>query len=285
MGNETALKRQSPEPGPRGIAPPGASPAPSRPGIALLAASKSYGQGPRAVRALAPVTLAVSAGEAVSVVGPSGCGKSTLLRMMAGLEPPTEGAVHANGMPVARPLADVGIVFQRDLLLDWRTVIENVLLPAEIKHLEPASARARALDLLKRLGVASFAARHPWELSGGMRQRAAIARALLPQPSFLLLDEPFSALDALMRDQMNVLLQEVQLAEGVGALLITHSIAEAVFLADRVIVMSGHPGRILDEIHVDFPRPRHLALREEVEFGRIVRRIRRHFEQAGILVG
>jgi len=255
------------------------------PGIALLAAAKSFGHGPDAVHALTPVSLSLPPGEAVSVVGPSGCGKSTLLRMMAGLEPPTEGSVRDGGSPVTKPLADVGIVFQRDLLLDWRSVLDNVLLPAEIKGLERTAARTRALDLLQRLGVASFADRYPWELSGGMRQRAAIARALLPRPSFLLLDEPFSALDALMRDQMNVLLQEVQLAEGVGALLITHSIPEAVFLGDRVIVMSGRPGRILDEIRVDFPRPRHLALREEEAFSRIVRRIRVQFEQAGVLVG
>jgi len=284
--NETALKPAQPE---ASSATPARFPAAVRAdsfrGIALHAAAKSYGQGPNAVRALSPISLALNPGEVVTVVGPSGCGKSTLLRMMAGLEPATEGTVQANGMPVSRPLADVGVVFQRDLLLDWRTVLDNVLLAAEIKRLDPAAARSRALDLLQRLGVASFASRYPWELSGGMRQRAAIARALLPRPAFLLLDEPFSALDALMRDQMNVLLQEVQLAEGVGALLITHSIAEAVFLADRVIVMSDRPGRILDEIRVDFPRPRHLALQEEAAFGRIVRRIRLHFEQAGILVG
>jgi NitT/TauT family transport system ATP-binding protein len=237
------------------------------------------------VDALGPISFAIAAGETLAVVGPSGCGKSTLLRIMAGLDSITAGTVAVGGRPVAGPVADVGIVFQRDLLLDWRSVIDNVLLPAELKRLDRAAARRRALELLDELGVIDFAERYPWELSGGMRQRVAIARALLCKPGMLFLDEPFSALDALTRDQMNVTLQNVQIGEGVTTLLITHSILEAVFLSDRVIVMSGRPGRALDDIAVPFPRPRRLSLREEPAFVDIARRIRVHFERTGVLVG
>lgn len=253
--------------------------------IDLLGVEHTYGSGADRVNALAPVTMTLHGGEAVSIVGPSGCGKSTLLKLIAGLERPSGGRVLIDGQPVTGPVADAGIVFQRDLLLDWRSVLRNVLLPAEIRGLDPRAARARALALLDELGIAAFADRYPWELSGGMRQRASIARALLTRPTFLLLDEPFSALDALTRDQMNVLLQRVQLTEKVTMLLITHSILEAVFLSDHVIVMSGRPGSVLDEIDLDFPRPRPLSLRESPEFTQVVRRIRLHFERAGVLVG
>jgi NitT/TauT family transport system ATP-binding protein len=164
-------------------------------------------------------------------------------------------------------------------------VVHTVLRPAALTRLARRAARRRAMDLLAELGVDDFADRFPWELSGGMRQRVAIARALLPRPGFLFLDEPFSALDALTRDQMNVTLQNVQMNASVTTLLITHSIQEAVFLSDRVIVMSGRPGRVLDEIAVPFPRPRRLSVREEPGFVEIARRIRMHFERTGVLVG
>jgi NitT/TauT family transport system ATP-binding protein len=228
--------------------------------------------------------LSIAAGEMVAVVGPSGCGKSTLLRIVAGLDNAT-GSVRVGERTVAAPVPDVGIVFQRDLLLDWRTVLRNVLLPAELqRRIDLDGARRRAAELLGELGVADFADRYPWELSGGMRQRVAIARAMLCKPSMLLLDEPFSALDALTRDQMSVILQKVQLGERVTTLLITHSIQEAVFLSDRVIVMSARPGTVLDNIVVPFPRPRRLSLREEPGFIEIARRIRVGFERAGVLV-
>ena len=263
------------------------TPTARRPGgaIALEGIEKTYRDGATSVRAVAPVSFAIRPGEAVSIVGPSGCGKSTLLRLIAGLDRPSAGRVVVDGAVVAGPLADLGIVFQRDLLLDWRRVLDNVLLPAEIKQLDLGAARQRATGLLAELGIAEFAGAYPWQLSGGMRQRVAIARALLPQPSVLLLDEPFSALDALTRDQMNVTLQQVQASEGVTTLLITHSIVEAVFVADRVIVMSGRPGAVLDDIAVEFPRPRRLSLRETPGFVDIMRRIRLHFERAGVLDG
>jgi len=247
--------------------------------ILLRQVEKVYG----AVQALAPLSAELRPGEAVSIVGPSGCGKSTLMRLIAGLEPPTRGEIRVGTTPVNGPLTNVGIVFQRDLLLEWRNVLGNVLLPAEIKGLAGLEPRARAL--LQEFDVAGFAGAYPWQLSGGMRQRVAIARALLTRPAQLFLDEPFSALDALTRDQMNVLLQQVQNTEGVTTLLITHSISEAIFCADRVLVMSGRPGSIMDDIAVPFARPRRLALRETPEFTAIGRRIREHFEKAGVLVG
>jgi NitT/TauT family transport system ATP-binding protein len=253
--------------------------------VDLRDVQKTYRGSRGDVDALGPISFAIGQGETLAVVGPSGCGKSTLLRIVAGLDSVTAGSVAVAERPVTGPVADVGIVFQRDLLLDWRNVIDNVLLPAELKGLNRDEARQRGHALLDELGVADFAQRHPWELSGGMRQRVAIARALLCTPSMLFLDEPFSALDALTRDQMNVTLQNVRIGERVTTLLITHSILEAVFLSDRVIVMSPRPGKVLDDIAVPFPRPRRLSLREEPAFVEITRRIRVHFERTGVLVG
>lgn len=250
--------------------------------ILLEKVEKTY-DGAGGVRAIAALSVELRAGEAVSIVGPSGCGKSTLMRLIAGLDAPTRGTIRIGSVPVTGPVPDIGIVFQRDLLLEWRSVLGNVLLPAEIKRLSGLDTRAR--ELLEELDIADFARSYPWQLSGGMRQRAAIARALLTRPALLFLDEPFSALDALTRDQMNVLLQRLQTTQHVTTLLITHSITEAIFCADRVLVMSGRPGAILDDIHVPFDRPRRLAVRETTEFTAIGRRIREHFEKAGVLVG
>jgi NitT/TauT family transport system ATP-binding protein len=250
--------------------------------IFLEGVEKTYG-GPGGVHAIAPINAELRAGEAVSIVGPSGCGKSTLLRLIAGLDLPTRGTIRIGAKPITGPVPDIGIVFQRDLLLEWRKVLGNVLLPAEIKGLPGLEPRAE--ELLRELDVDGFAQSYPWQLSGGMRQRVAIARALLTRPTLLFLDEPFSALDALTRDQMNVLLQRLQITQHVTTLLITHSITEAIFCADRVLVMSGRPGAILDDIRVPFERPRRLAVRETAEFTAIGRRIREHFEKAGVLVG
>lgn len=250
--------------------------------ILLEGVEKVYG-GVAGMQAIAPLSAELRAGEAVSIVGPSGCGKSTLMRLIAGLDAPTRGTIRIGNTPVTGPVPDIGIVFQRDLLLEWRNVLGNVMLPAEIKRL--AGLQTRASELLQELDVAGFAKSYPWQLSGGMRQRVAIARALLTCPALLFLDEPFSALDALTRDQMNVLLQRLQTTQHVTTLLITHSIAEAIFCADRVLVMSGRPGTLLDDIRVPFERPRRLAVRETPEFTGIGRRIREHFEKTGVLVG
>ncbi|MCX8997381.1 ABC transporter ATP-binding protein [Rhizobiaceae bacterium BDR2-2] len=235
------------------------------------------------VRALDPVSFGFDKGQILSVVGPSGCGKSTLLRILAGIDAATGGEVVIDGTRVSGPFGDMGIVFQRDLLLDWRNVLDNVMLPAELAKRNTPDMRQRALDLLRELGVHEFSHRYPYELSGGMRQRVAIARALLLRPSLLLLDEPFSALDAMTRDQMNVILQRLQQHEKVSTLLITHSIAEAVYLSDRVVVMSARPGRVLDIIDIDFEKPRPLSIREEPRFTAIARQIRVLFENEGVL--
>jgi NitT/TauT family transport system ATP-binding protein len=251
--------------------------------VDLSGVHKTYVTDAGDVRALEPVTFSFDRGQILSVVGPSGCGKSTLLRILAGIDGASGGEVVINNKRVTGPASDMGIVFQRDLLLDWRNVLNNVMLPAELAGRNDSATRERALELLRELGVGDFASRYPYELSGGMRQRVAIARALLLKPSLMLLDEPFSALDAMTRDQMNVVLQRLQQHEQVSTLLITHSIAEAVYLSDRVVVMSARPGRVLDVIDIDFPKPRPLSIREEPQFAAIARRIRVLFENEGVL--
>ncbi|MGH7089950.1 MAG: ABC transporter ATP-binding protein, partial [Stellaceae bacterium] len=238
-----------------------------------------------AIAALDKVSLEIGAAEFVSLLGPSGCGKSTLLRCIAGLEPPSGGEVALQGRLVTAPPDDMGMVFQRDVLLDWLTVLRNVLLPARIRRLPLAEWRPKALGLLDLIGLGGYAERFPWELSGGMRQRVAICSALLLDPALLLMDEPFGALDAMTRDELNLELQRLWLANAKIVLFVTHSIAEAVFLSDRVVVMSRSPGRVVEVIDIDLPRPRELAIRESAEFGRHVARIRRIFEGFGMLRG
>jgi NitT/TauT family transport system ATP-binding protein len=238
-----------------------------------------------AVTALKDVNVSVGGGEFVSILGPSGCGKSTLLRCVAGLDRPTRGSITLGGKPVDDPPLDMGFVFQRDVLLDWLNVINNVLLPCQIRKLPIKEWEPKAHALLQLIGLSGFELRQPWELSGGMRQRVAICRALLLNPSLLLMDEPFGALDAMTRDELNLELQNVWLADAKTVLFVTHSISEAVFLADRVLVMSRSPGRIVDIIQVDLPRPRPLSAREMPEFINHVAHIRQLFEGFGILRG
>jgi NitT/TauT family transport system ATP-binding protein len=245
--------------------------------VSLTDVRKVFVSGKSAVEALLPVTIDIKAGETTAIVGPSGCGKSTILKIIAGIEKPTSGSVVLRLEQAKRQPA--GIVFQRDFLLEWRDVIANVILPAEIQKLDLTAARERAHELVRELGLGGFERKLPWQLSGGMRQRVAIARAMLTRPPLMLLDEPFSALDAMTRDQMNELLQHVQQTEATTYLLITHSIAEAVYMSDRVFVMSGRPGQVLDQVEVDFPRPRSLAIRETPEFSTIARRIRLQLER------
>jgi NitT/TauT family transport system ATP-binding protein len=245
--------------------------------IAVKDVGKEY-QTPRGpVRALDAIDLTVAEGEFVAIVGPSGCGKSTLLKILAGLLATTRGEVRLRGVPVTGPRRDIGVVFQSPVLFPWRTVLDNVLLPVDVQGLGRAANVSRALDLLALVGLAGFERRYPWELSGGMQQRVAITRALIHNPAMLLMDEPFGALDALTRESMNLELQRIWLERRETVLFITHSISEAVFLADRVFVMTPRPGRILEEVAVKIARPRSLDVMAAPEFGSIVNRVRSHF--------
>ena len=227
-----------------------------------------------ALEALGPLDLAIAPGSFVSVLGPSGCGKSTLLRLAAGLDAPSAGALWREGAPLDGPSRRVGLVFQEHVLFPWATVRENVLLPAEVYGLPRAAARARADRLLEMTGLAGFAEALPQALSGGMKQRAAFCRALLPEPELLLLDEPFGALDALTREELSLELSRLWAALGRTALLITHDIEEAILLGDRVVVMSPRPGRILADFAVELPRPRGPETQELPGFEALRRRIR-----------
>jgi NitT/TauT family transport system ATP-binding protein len=253
------------------------------PFLSIHEVSKAYGAHAEAVAAVDDLSLEVGRGEFVSVLGPSGCGKTTLMLMAAGLIGHDHGTIRIDGRTVTRPWTDVGIVFQDPVLLDWRTVLANLMLQAEIRALDRGTFRERAMALLSRVGLEGFEHRHPWELSGGMRQRVSLCRALVHDPPLLLMDEPFGALDALTRDQLNLDLQDIWMGSRKTVLFITHSITEAVFLADRAVVMSPRPGRIAAEFAVDLPRPRHPGLRETPEFGRYTSRIRDLFEQWGVL--
>jgi NitT/TauT family transport system ATP-binding protein len=231
----------------------------------------------RSVEALSAIDLSISDGEFVSIVGPSGCGKSTLLSLVAGLIPATRGSLKVASKVVTEPSTDVGIVFQNALLLDWRTVLQNVMVPIEVMGLPREEYRRRALELLEMSGLATFAQHYPWQLSSGMQRRVAICRALVFNPPILLLDEPFGALDAMTRDYMNIELMRIWQQSGKTVMLITHSIQEAVLLSDRVVVMSAAPGSILKIINVDIPRPRALEVTASPRFGQIANEIRAFF--------
>ena len=239
--------------------------------IRLDGVGMTYATASGPVEALRDIDLTVGRGELAAIVGPSGCGKSTLLRIIAGLRPPSRGRVQVDGHPVVRPIPSVGMVFQAPVLLKWRTIADNVLLPAELSRLDPRDYRDRAAQLLRLVGLAEFAQKLPRELSGGMQQRAALCRALLLDPPLLLMDEPFGALDAMTRDEMNLELLRVW-GQGSGEerktiVFVTHSIPEAVFLADRVIVMTSRPGRLGRVFDVPLPRPRTAASRARPDFG------------------
>lgn len=255
----------------------------SEPVIRLDGVTKSYRTEKTIIHALASTTIDVAPGEFVSIVGPSGCGKSTLLKLVAGLLPPSSGSLRVNGHEVSKPVTDAGVVFQSDLLMDWRTVIDNVMVQGEFRKMDKKKTRARALELLEMVGLSEFIDAYPHELSGGMRQRVAICRALLHEPPLLLMDEPFGALDAMTRDQMAVDIQKILLTTSSTVLFITHSIAEAIFLSDRVLVFGNAPGRIVDEVHVEIARPRRMAVRETTEYGNHVQRVRNRLSEMGII--
>jgi NitT/TauT family transport system ATP-binding protein len=263
------------------------SPVPTATGRTIISAehvSKLYpGSGGRDVLALDDVNFEIRDGEFVCLVGPSGCGKSTLLKILAGLLPYSAGRIDRSGRPLQGPGPDVGMVFQSPVLLPWRTVMDNVLLPTEFRKLDSSGYRKRARDLLELVGLGDFQDRYPHELSGGMQQRASIVRALVQDPPILLMDEPFGALDAMTREQMNVELLRIWSANRKTVVFVTHSIAESVFLADRVFVMTPRPGRITEIIDVALPRPRGLSAINTEQFGRYASRIRELLNSKGDL--
>jgi NitT/TauT family transport system ATP-binding protein len=252
-------------------------------GITLVDVCKSFRTASGDVLALDTFSLEITAGEFVAIVGPSGCGKSTLLRLIAGLTPATSGAVTVFGNAVSGPLTDVGIVFQQPILLDWRDVLGNVLFNIDMRGLDVKAYTPRALELLGQVGLADFATKQPYELSGGMKQRTAIARGLIHDPPLLLMDEPFGALDALTREQMRLDLETLWIATRKTVLFITHSIDEAVLLADRVVVMSPRPGRIEKLLDVRMPRPRGFDGRTTARFQELNAEITDIFLSRGVL--
>jgi NitT/TauT family transport system ATP-binding protein len=249
---------------------------PASPIVTVRGVDKRFGAGAETTTALQAIDLAIAPGEFVSLIGPSGCGKSTLLRIIGDLTAPSVGAVTVNGKPAgaARRDRDYGIVFQAPVLFDWRTIEQNVELPLEIIGVARGERRRRASEMLALVELSDFARHHPWQLSGGMQQRAAIARALAFEPRLLLMDEPFGALDEMTRERMNDELLRIWERTGTTIVFVTHSIPEAVFLSSRIVVMSPRPGRITDLVEVDLPRPRTDASRESERYFELVTRVR-----------
>jgi len=252
------------------------------PYIRLQGVGKSYETKDGAVEACAGVDLDIRRSEFVAIVGPSGCGKTTILKMVAGLVPHTAGSITVGGSPVERPLTDVGIVFQEAILLDWRDVLSNVMLQVDIRGRDAAAGEREARHLLEITGLAGFEHKKPYELSGGMRQRVSICRALVHDPTLLLMDEPFGALDARTREQISMDIQRIWMEKRKTAIHITHSIPEAVLLADRVVVMGPRPGRIVEILEIDLPRPRRLD-KLPARFNEYAGRIREIFKSKGVL--
>jgi NitT/TauT family transport system ATP-binding protein len=248
--------------------------------IQLDQVGKTYRTRTGPVHAVAQASFGVRQGEFVSLLGPSGCGKSTLLMMVAGLEQPSAGSLCFKDQPIEGPRSDNGIIFQDATLLPWKSVIDNVLFPIDILKRPRADYEARALELIARVGLRGFERKRPHELSGGMRQRVAICRALIHDPPVLLMDEPFSALDAITRDQMNIVLAEMLETYNKTVLFVTHSIREAVYLSDRVLVMSGRPSTITLDLAIDFPRPRSPDIEDAPRFRELVRELRESIEHA-----
>ena len=254
--------------------------------IRLRRVAKVFGEdSDNPFEALKEVTVDIRAGEFVSVVGPSGCGKSTLMLMVAGLLERSRGEIAIAERTVTRPVTDVGIAFQDHLLLDFRTALQNVTLHADIRKLPKKQVEARAKELFEQLRLTHAMDKYPRQLSGGMRQRVSLIRTLVHDPSLLLMDEPFGALDALTRLQVRTDLEALWLRRRPTVLFITHSVEEAVGLSDRILVMSPSPGEVVEEIQVELPRPRPIVLGDVPEFAAYVDRIHRHFERLGVLHG
>jgi len=248
--------------------------------------SKTFGEdSDKPFQALKEVSVDVDAGEFVSGVGPSGCGKSTLMLMVAGLLARTRGDIAIGGKPVTRPITDVGIAFQDHLLLEFRTAFDNVMLHADIRGIPRKQLEARAKELFAQLRLTHAMDKYPRQLSGGMRQRVSLIRTLVHDPSVLLMDEPFGALDALTRLEVRTDLEALWMRRRPTVLFITHSVEEAVGLSDRILVMGPSPGEVVEEIRVEIPRPRPIVLGDVKEFGAYVDRIHRRFERLGVLHG
>jgi NitT/TauT family transport system ATP-binding protein len=242
--------------------------------IAIQNVSRVFTSGAKIVHALEGVSFDIQAGNFVSLVGPSGCGKSTLLKIVSGLLAPSSGAISVSDKPVEGPLEQVGMVFQSPVLLKWRPVLGNVLLPVEFAKLDIDSHRERARGLLKLVGLEGFEEMYPHQLSGGMQQRVSLCRALVTDPHLLLMDEPFGALDAMTRDELDMELLRIWEEKKKTVLFVTHSIQEAVFLSDQVLVMSARPGRLLEQIAIQLPRPRTMEMMSGTKFGEYTLRIR-----------
>lgn len=260
-----------------------ATPAPPPDILRMEDVTLEYRTANGAITALKDFSVTVAQGEFVSILGPSGCGKSTLLKIIAGLLPATRGQVTLAGKAVTGPRHDVGVVFQQATLLPWKTVLDNVLVPVRALKLPMAQYRSRAQALLELVGLGDFMNNYPYELSGGMQQRVGIARGLVHDPQILLMDEPFAALDAMSREFMMQELQNIWRDTGKSVLFITHSIPEAVFLSDRVVTLSGRPGRVIDSRPIALERPRSLDIMADAEFGRYASGIRALFDRSAVL--
>jgi NitT/TauT family transport system ATP-binding protein len=249
--------------------------------IAIQDVSKVFTGGAKIVNALERVSFEIHKGDFVSIVGASGCGKSTLLKIISGLLPATSGNVAIDGERVAGPLENVGMIFQAPVLLKWRPVLGNVLLPVEFAKLDISSYLEKARALLKLVGLEGFEEMYPHQLSGGMQQRVSLCRALVTDPQLLLMDEPFGALDAMTRDELDAELLRIWEEKKKTVLFVTHSIQEAVFLSDTVIVMSARPGRLLEMLAIDLPRPRTMEMMSTGKFGEYTLKIRTLLARAG----
>lgn len=241
---------------------------------------KTYETSSGQVVALQDVSLRVESGEVTTLLGASGCGKSTFLNILAGLISPSEGVVDVSGAS-PHPRREIGMMFQRSLLFPWRTVLENVMLPAEVMDLDRGSSASRASELLDMVGLGGWQAKYPWELSGGMQQRVALARVLLPDPDVLLLDEPFGALDEMTREALDLELTRIATVTGKTVVLVTHSVYEAVMISDRVFVFTPRPGRLAGVVDIPFGRPRDLATSGTPRFAEKVAEVRKFMAGSG----
>jgi NitT/TauT family transport system ATP-binding protein len=249
--------------------------------IAVEDVRKIFRSGAKTVTALDGVSFEIHERSFVSLVGPSGCGKSTLLKIIAGLIPPSSGKVAVNGAPVDGPMENIGMVFQAPVLLKWRSVAGNIMLPVEFAKLDRADYREKSRALIRLVGLQGFEETPPYQLSGGMQQRVSLCRALVTDPRMLLMDEPFGALDAMTRDELDLELLRIWGEKKMTVLFVTHNIQEAVFLSDCVVVMSPRPGKVIQKIAVELPRPRTIEMMSGADFGRTTLEIRGRLASAG----